>query len=45
MQLHRTRVYRDDLVIKELEDAVEILLREVASTVEELSKKYLRAAA
>jgi hypothetical protein len=41
MQLHRTRVYRDDLVIKELEDAVEILLREVASTVEELSKKYL----
>jgi hypothetical protein len=41
LQLHCTRVYRDDVVIKELEDAVEILLREVDSTVEELSKKYL----
>jgi len=40
MQLHVTRVYRDDIVIANLEIEASVFLKEVADTVEQLRSKY-----
>lgn len=38
LQMHVRRVHRDDIAIREIEDAVQSFLKEVASTIEALEK-------